>query len=60
MDERFKVVTSTGTTVNAGEHPKGAPAPLGMTREAAEADAGARNQRATDMGIRTRYEVVPL
>lgn len=61
-EQRFKVVTDgpQPVTVEDGGRPKGHSTPLGLTKSAATADAVERNQRAVELGINTRYAVVPL
>lgn len=59
-DEKFMVVIdiegdSNGGLVNAGGDKK-----PGLEQQVAEADAKARNKRAEELGIQTRYQVVPL
>lgn len=59
-DQRYKVVTTTdGTTVNAGAQPKDSP-PQGLTKDQATKDSVMRNDKATEMGLNTRYEVTEL
>ena len=59
-DTVYKVVTNDGATVNAGEQPKGHKTPLGLDEATANADAKARNKRAAELGIKTRYEVTEM
>jgi hypothetical protein len=50
----FKVVTTSGVLVNGGMSGHG------LGEEAAKADAAARNRRAEQLRLETRYEVRPL